>query len=74
MKLSELQRRLAVLMGEAMARGDEDPEVMMFDRYGGHRAIDDVRLDWVPWNMEEAESDVRHPVVEFLPIFELPGG
>ncbi len=60
-------------MGDAMRRGDEDPEVYLYDRYGGRSQVGDVRLDWQPETMEEAETDVSHPVVEFLPPAEAAG-
>lgn len=71
--LSEVQTRLAQLMGEAMQRGDEDPKVYVIDRYGGRSPVGEIRLDWQPETMEEAEADVRHPVIEFLPPEEFTG-
>ena len=67
MRLSELQARLAQLAGEALNRSDEDPRVEMYDRYGGIARIYSVRLDWQPETLAEADADVRHPVVQFLP-------
>jgi hypothetical protein len=67
MRLSELQKHLARLAGEAMNRSDEDPEVWMFDIYGGKREVAAARLDFTPTTMAEAEADIRHPIIDLMP-------
>lgn len=67
MRLSDFQARLSVLMGEALRRGDEDPQVVVFDVYGGRRDLFEVDLDWAPETLEEAEDGTRHPVVRLMP-------
>ena len=66
MKLSELQKRLEYLMGDALRRQDEDPHVFLVDRYGARVDIGELRLDWVPETLDEAETGERHPVVEVI--------
>lgn len=65
--LSRVQDRLSRLLGEAMSNQDEEPRVFVIDRYGGRSVVADIRLDWEPQTLEEAEDGTRHPVVYLLP-------
>lgn len=77
MRLSELIRELGLRSGRAWsdhpedpAHLQEDPEVWLVDVYGGKRSIGEVRLDFAPQSLSEADEDVRHPVVELYSIEE----
>lgn len=59
--LQELLVQLNVL--DAATNGEAAP-VYVVDEWGGHRALREVRLDWVPRDFGEADRDERHPIVE----------
>lgn len=73
MRLSELITVLSLHSGHAWSdRPDdpphvqEDPEVYLVDAWGANHAIGEVRLDFAPTTLSEADEDVRHPVVELF--------
>jgi len=72
-----LQRILGMHAGRAWgSRGGDpehvqaDPEVWLVNEWGGKVRIGEVRLDFAPLTLVEADTDTRHPVVEIFPVFD----
>lgn len=65
-KLSQLQNILAFHERDVLRRENTDPVVYLVDQWGARQPLTSSRVDWVPQTQEEAETDIRHPVVELF--------